>query len=431
VSIEIPFSPGDFAIGLLFGILLMLFFLWCWRGNPDRDVWIVAFVLKLVASLAYGAIYLYYYEGISDSLTYHKIGVEYAGLLHGDVIEGIAEYPFSHPFLWFSGISTDRFENLCGPVHLLLMDSFIAGSFFFAALGFIGQRCLYCTFRACYPEPRLRLWWYVGILLFPSLVFWSSGMLKDSMGIFGLGLAVWGVHRLLHQRTLSSAIIALLGIYVMALFRAQAIPMLLIALCPWVCAGLRTKDRRPSVLDWLIPVGLIASMLAGFLVLPELDSRFSLSQLPESIQRERDVYDVAEGGSTVEQAGMEDLSWSELIVSTPGAIIFTLYRPFVWEASGAVMLIGAVENLVLLLLSMRALILLMRTRSLLGNVVRDPLFWACVLFVLLFAVAIGASTRNMGTVSRYRIPLIPFFAAALVIVECHALRARSGRPLAA
>jgi hypothetical protein len=35
--------------------------------------------------------------------------------------------------------------------------------------------------------------------------------------------------------------------------------------------------------------------------------------------------------------------------------------------------------------------------------------------VLLFGMAVGLTTTNLGTLSRYRMPLVPFFAALLVL----------------
>ena len=46
-----------------------------------------------------------------------------------------------------------------------------------------------------------------------------------------------------------------------------------------------------------------------------------------------------------------------------------------------------------------------------------PLFLACVVFVVVFGCTVGIAQLNLGTVSRYRIPLLPFLVAALVIVE--------------
>ena len=46
----------------------------------------------------------------------------------------------------------------------------------------------------------------------------------------------------------------------------------------------------------------------------------------------------------------------------------------------------------------------------------------CAVFVLTFAVAVGLSTLNLGTLSRYRIPMMPFFTVLLFVLGQQAKR---------
>ncbi len=56
---------------------------------------------------------------------------------------------------------------------------------------------------------------------------------------------------------------------------------------------------------------------------------------------------------------------------------------------------------------------------------REPMFLTCLIFVSIFSLAVGVSTPNLGTISRYRIPLLPFFVGALTILEYHFLEFRA------
>ena len=99
-----------------------------------------------------------------------------------------------------------------------------------------------------------------------------------------------------------------------------------------------------------------------------------------------------------------------------------------WEARGITAFLGALENLLLFLLSIRALLQFLRTGARFGPLLQEPLLPTCLVFVILFGVGIGVSTPNLGTLSRYRIPLIPFFAALFLIMESHTLRYREEFP---
>jgi hypothetical protein len=76
-------------------------------------------------------------------------------------------------------------------------------------------------------------------------------------------------------------------------------------------------------------------------------------------------------------------------------------------------LVNAVETTVLTVLFARILL----TRNL-GNVRRqiadNPLLVFCVVFVVAFGIAVGLASSNMGTLSRYRSPLLPFFVVLLL-----------------
>ena len=189
---NIPYSTGDLFVGLAFALMALMFFAYWWRSASEKGVLLTAVAVKLVSALVYGLISIYYYDGISDSLGYHETGMDYSAMIRADLVRGTDNYLSAPLFFWPLGISTKRFESLCGLLHFLLFDSFLACSFFFALMALVGQIYLYRVFIAHYPERRLRLWWQVSVLFFPTLVFWSSGMLKDALGIYGLGCVFWG-----------------------------------------------------------------------------------------------------------------------------------------------------------------------------------------------------------------------------------------------
>jgi hypothetical protein len=112
-----------------------------------------------------------------------------------------------------------------------------------------------------------------------------------------------------------------------------------------------------------------------------------------------------------------DASVGGLIRAWPQTVLLTLYRPFLWEARSVLMLLAALENLGLLIFTVRALGQLLTTPQALARAFRSPMWLMCVLFVALFSLGVGASTPNLGSISRYRLPVLPFLMAALIIVE--------------
>jgi len=72
--------------------------------------------------------------------------------------------------------------------------------------------------------------------------------------------------------------------------------------------------------------------------------------------------------------------------------------------------LSALESLVFLLLTLHVVF-----RSGLGifYYLQKPEVILCLGFSVVFAFAVGVSTFNFGTLSRYKIPLLPFYAMGL------------------
>jgi len=51
--------------------------------------------------------------------------------------------------------------------------------------------------------------------------------------------------------------------------------------------------------------------------------------------------------------------------------------------------------------------------------IKHEILFFCITFAVLFAFMIGLTTPNFGALVRFKIPLIPFFAAWLVIMRNH------------
>jgi hypothetical protein len=52
----------------------------------------------------------------------------------------------------------------------------------------------------------------------------------------------------------------------------------------------------------------------------------------------------------------------------------------------------------------------------LRSILKDPVILYCLLFALLFALFVGATTANFGTLVRYKIPCMPFYIIDLFLI---------------
>lgn len=418
-----PYSEGDLAVGLLVaGVLVALTWALA-RRSPDRKVIVAGMAARLLVSFLYGMIVLFYYGGPDveggDSQGYHTNSIRYANLLRTDLETGSSDYLTRDLFCLPGSAAVYRVMSFSGLVHVLTFDSFLGSSFVFAGLGYLGILLMYQVFVSTYPARSLRRWWQVGLLFLPTSMVWSSGLLKDPLGMLGLGLAVHGTWCFLRGRPLRAAVLVGLGLYTLYLFRAHVIPVFLAASIPWVCLGgadPRAAGPAAAVRARMVGVARLA-LLGGALVaawfLASRESAYDAGVALQQIRRQNEAW----AGRSRDESLTVDGSFVGLLLHWPEAVVYTLFRPFLWEGLSPLRLFAALENTALLLLTLRALFLVVSRPPLRARLPRAPLFLPSLVFVLVFCLMVGLTTLNLGSVSRYRLPLLPFFVALIVIVE--------------
>ncbi len=123
-----------------------------------------------------------------------------------------------------------------------------------------------------------------------------------------------------------------------------------------------------------------------------------------------------------------DGSVGSLIKIAPAAIIATLYRPFIWESKKISTLLSSIESMVIMFFTL-AVFYKAGPRNFIRPILKDPTIMYCLLFALLFALFVGATTPNFGTLVRYKIPCIPFYIIAIFLIQDWAKRNKKSPPM--
>jgi hypothetical protein len=169
----------------------------------------------------------------------------------------------------------------------------------------------------------------------------------------------------------------------------------------------------PFVFGSAIVLGYYAMLKAG-----EDNEKYALNSLAKTAQVT--AYDIrywtgrnAGSGYTL---GELDGSLGSMVRLAPEAINVSLFRPYLWEVNNPLMLLSALESALLLLFCL--FILIKKNTGVLGALAEPDVFFALI-FSICFAFAVGVSTFNFGTLVRYKIPLLPFFLVALILIRYH------------
>jgi hypothetical protein len=198
----------------------------------------------------------------------------------------------------------------------------------------------------------------------------------------------------------------------------------------WVFNENNQRIRSALLRNILKPFFIIIGAAAGYLGasnLTEGDERFDVDNIGERTRiTQNALYSRTKEEGSGYNIGEIDGSIGSIIAVAPQAIIVSLYRPFLWEARNPVMLLSALEALWFAWLTLR---ILFRTGAMrcLKLISSTPVLSFCLIFTIIFGIGVGTNSGNFGTLVRYKIPLMPFYLAALYILQAQARKAASPR----
>ncbi len=462
-----------------------------WAKNYFRPKTFVAlFLLKLLYGLCFYWVYTSYYGNQQESdmykflsdaqkvydLTQHKTS-NYIHILTGIGINESDDEITQQLDFWYQEESASvindsrmiiRFNLLLLPwsgghllVHLVIM----------VFLSFIGLWLLYHCFERFFRGHEIYLLFTCfGI---PSVMFWSSGVMKEGPLIFFIGVtvfALWQSNLKLYFR----AILFILGFWGI-LFAKFYIALALIPSLLFL-ALLRLFIRIKPVTSLLVTVlllgisGVIFNAALHNLPLQKLskkqndfinlsiggtylknteapfDTIFTLSQealmysskhlnqtkvklRPGTVYHHwknpgyadtlvvQDTLNSYHILKTLEPTGsaisLERLypNYKSLIAMLPAAFLNVFFRPFIFDVNNAFSLLACVENLFIL-------IIILITLTHLKKVTEKEL--SLIIFSLLFVIVlytlVGITTPVLGAVVRYKVPALPFLMIALLLL---------------
>ena len=400
--------------------------------------------VKLVGALAVGFIYQFYYGG-GDTFTYFHLGSVHiwdafidSPLKAMKLIFGTNEYTgdtfeYSSKIYTFLDMHSYFVVRIAGLLGILTFNTYSSIAVLFGALSFTGIWAMYIGLNSIYKDMH---WPFaIAVLFIPSVFFWGSGLLKDTLTLGALGWLTYGaIHIfLLKKRIVSSVIVLVISGYILYVVKIYILLCLIPAIILWVMQNYTKSIKQLLVRIIIWPLSIIFVFVLGYYtitILGETSHRYSIDKFAytaESTAKWNYYVSQRDGGSGY-TLGDYDYSSTGLIKKFPSAVWVALYRPYLWESGNVVMLLSGLENFFILLLTLYT-VYKVGIRGVISTVFNEPYVFFCLIFCVGFAFAVGVSTYNFGSLVRYKIPLIPYFITALLIIRYHKNRLRKFSPL--
>lgn len=381
----------------------------------ERQVAMYCWYAHAASAYAIMVVYVFYY-GWGDMLHYFYYGralaayVEYDLLGHLPQLFDVLLQRESDIPMAMGGLGTSTGSMVAvGGIVSLLTSSGWAGSVIVSTLSAGGQACLWLGVRELVPPERQKhaLW---SVMMVPSVVFWSSSLLKEAFGLMGIGVAILGAVTLKKNvKSIRGILLLVLGVYVVGLFKSYILFPLTLSLGVYVYWS-RAVSRGGVTLRPVVFVAGAGITIASVALLGLLFPRYSVENVAESIEQQQSASLTTDGGSDFREVSEDQAprGAAGLVADAPFTISTALLRPFLFESTSPTMLVSAVEMTAILYFIVMAFV---RNSwiELLRWLWRSPDIIAAVAFVLLFSSAVGLATTNLGTLSRYRLPMMPFY----------------------
>ncbi len=401
--------------------------------QPEYKYFTLGLMVKMGGAIGVCLIYTLYYNG-GDSTLYFDSSRTMLRLAEHNFpgfMEVMLKTPSKEVFSYFT-IETDwpayRHDvhsffvvKIITVVSFLAAQSFMTTAILLATLSFSGVWKLFQFFHSFYPKIGAQL--AVAILLVPSVVFWGSGILKDTITIGALGWYAYTFHIVFIKRRLRFFPITMFLVSSYLLITIK--PYIFFAVLPgstiWYIGTVSTYIENKTLRAMVTPALVIIGLGLGYLILENMQEQLGAYRfdniLKKAVVSQRDQKSEHYNGNSFDIGDFDDNIPSILSVSHK-AIYAGLFRPGLTDIKNIVMLFSALENTYILLLTILLLIRLKFFRFF-RYVLQDPLLLFSVLFSLFFAFSVGLTTSNFGSLVRLRIPSIPFFLCSLFILRLY------------
>lgn len=386
-------------------LILVLFFAYLLFKNEQFDrIKIIALILKCAAGIFLGLIYKFHYEGGDTFQYFNEAGKIASFLMHNpnkfldiffstNLTEGLSEKVIfsEQPRALF-------FTKIISIFYLMTGGNYWIISIILSFISFLGINLLVNELIARFSNLGTEV--NISFYFLPSFVFWTSGLLKESLTFSALAVAVTIALKFYRTDTYHGIldwfllILSLTLLWMLKYYYASVVIPLLSLLLIYGYMSRRKKYR--------LIFSAIALVLASLLIV-NLHYNLNLSRVLSIVYENYNLSLALSEGSAIQYYRF-DGSIAGFLLNIPLALLSGLFRPVVFESENIFQFIVAVENLTVVCLLIFGLWYFgLKTKTWNIYIIIG------LMYITFLATMIAFSTPNFGTLSRYKVAYWPFF----------------------
>lgn len=381
------------------------------------------FLVKVFFGFTLWAVYTFYYTDRANSdiykfyddaryihLAYHEDKTAFVGLMAGSEDSSLVKYTGQMK-------NWERNFNKAVPFHenrfmirLNTLMMFVSGenihvhTVFFCFLSFLGCMLLLKLFQHFIEAGKKK--WALLAVVFPSFLFWTSGGLKESLIMLGLGLLLYGF-LFIRERGIAAVLFFVFGMAILLITKY----FLLICLLPAMVAYYIFISKASPKIVLLKYAGVIALTLIVLYLIAPIGKGTNFARIISKKQK----YAIAEAkylkAGSYSEVPVVDSTVVSVVAHLPVGIFNSMMKPYPWQSRNPLMLLSAAENIAVLLVLILAVIYRNKKKTYNYNI----LMFMIMSLMLYFSI-IGIMTPVLGNLVRYKAVMMPILIFILLYI---------------
>jgi len=390
--------------------------IWCfvllrWRVPSSlRPFLIPGMVFKIIAGILLGLLYQFYYKEEGDTFFLFNLASYLSELLPGrpkDFFNILLFNDFDAEsktffFVWNQPRAL-FFVKILALINSITQSNYWLTSVYMSLFSFTGLWYLSSFLVKSYDIPGYLA--ALAFLLFPSFVFWSSGVLKESIMTGLIGILLVSVLKLLRPdpgyRLLNILLATISFIILLQLkyYYAGIIGASLLAYC-FTKIVIRMQPGNIAIPPAFL---LLFFLAAGFGLATLLHPNMNISSFPEALYTN---YTATLTKSADPDYLITDFkpAWTSILLNSPQALYQGLLGPGIWSVQTTIQIPAALENLFLLVL----ITVIILYRIYIGDWKLSTEGLIILIYVVVSATFMAYASPNFGSLIRYKTGYLPF-----------------------
>lgn len=361
------------------------------KGDFPMGFFWAGLFIKLISGILLGYIYYEYY-GSGDTISIFELAKNEAS---------------NHS----SGPRTVFFIAILRPIVIATGGSYWLSSLWLSFVSFVA--CWYATITLSRLYQTNKYPIAICFLLIPSIVFWSSGILKDSLAFASLTTLVTLIIKYYKLTKLSWLDILLLILSTFLLFKIKHYLLIISLIFGGSLIAYSILQRMKSKWKWVISaIILLTALTSTQFIHPYLN----INRLSWALYENNRVINQATNENEL-NITIENESLLAVIKEIPSALHAGLFRPSILDKTPIWGWVHKIENLILTVFIFLSILIYVKERP----DINWGLIGISLTCIMLLAIMLSLAAPNFGTLVRYKNAFMPYLFLISSILPYHYL----------